>query len=877
MADFGKDAAGSSADSLGGYSGLGLGGDVDLGSMPDWAGALNAGAESEGGTDASALNSLLAGPFGQPSGPDSLGGPDAWTSARDAAQSQQQFVSDRLAQQAADQTGAAGAFSGVDEHDTFFLGGLFSDDTASAMDLGLTFEALPPVTPTAAPPADSSGGSVGPSGLTLGFASADAASGAGAPTADSAPAHGGASSSDPADAAAPAAAAPPSDVTSWDAAPAPGASIHAHHVSVVGQSTPTHGPGAGVWMYAPIRASVPGTGPAEHITNRAMALFGQVPHPPTALAGKRMSKADANQVAVIQAAQRHRSGVLSTSAQFYLQALRCKRAHIQLQAHRRALQAGMPTEGPPPPPMMALVMPMTDDEAVERIAGANKTSAAITSKRLAFATEHHALAQTAGGNIRRPRQLLRLSMPAAGAGAGAGSGAGAGADSESKSSEAVADSEAAAERTALWKARARIDSVFEAVIHLADVQVAADALRSSLQQQEQAAHARAFQQHQQQQAAAAAAAAQRAAAAAAAEGTAASATAVPAAAPAPAGAKPSPKPKGYAAAAAGAAGSGATGAAGGAAAGKSDDTPATKRPRGSTRGRRAGAGAGASTAASTSTSTPAAASAPAPADGKQQQQQQQQRGVGAPVPRPAADPRTVKAFTDVSAAVIERKQGLAMALGLPKGTPLSAERYADLEAVMSLPKGKRLLLRALPKLLPEDFDSALTGLAALMVHMVCSALESPEHEAADAMLARSWAGWVSAMAPAPEAMATGDVSNVLCRLERILSALTASHEADILAALLSHPLGLECVQALVMRGEAERGAVAGAAAGLAGQVEAAAAEAAAAEAAGQAVPAEAADAVAAARARVEAWNATVAQWSATTERMAAIVDSAQAV
>ncbi|KAA0159002.1 hypothetical protein FNF31_05065 [Cafeteria roenbergensis] len=697
MADFGKDAAGSSADSLGGYSGLGLGGDVDLGSMPDWAGALNAGAESEGGTDASALNSLLAGPFGQPSGPDSLGGPDAWTSARDAAQSQQQFVSDRLAQQAADQTGAAGAFSGVDEHDTFFLGGLFSDDTASAMDLGLTFEALPPVTPTAAPPADSSGGSVGPSGLTLGFASADAASGAGAPTADSAPAHGDASSSDPAAAAAPAAAAPPSDVTSWDAAPAPGASIHAHHVSVVGQSTPTHGPGAGVWMYAPIRASVPGTGPAEHITNRAMALFGQVPHPPTALAGKRMSKADANQVAVIQAAQRHRSGVLSTSAQFYLQALRCKRAHIQLQAHRRALQAGMPTEGPPPPPMMALVMPMTDDEAVERIAGANKTSAAITSKRLAFATEHHALAQTAGGNIRRPRQLLRLSMPAAGAGAGAGSGAGAGADSESKSSEAVADSEAAAERTALWKARARIDSVFEA------------------------------------------------------------------------------------------------------------------------------------------------------------------------------------AFTDVSAAVIERKQGLAMALGLPKGTPLSAESYADLEAVMSLPKGKRLLLRALPKLLPEDFDSALTGLAALMVHMVCSALESPEHEAADAMLARSWAGWVSAMAPAPEAMATGDVSNVLCRLERILSALTASHEADILAALLSHPLGLECVQALVMRGEAERGAVAGAAAGLAGQVEAAAAEAAAAEAAGQAVPAEAADAVAAARARVEAWNATVAQWSATTERMAAIVDSAQAV
>lgn len=218
-----------------------------------------------------------------------------------------------------------------------------------------------------------------------------------------------------------------------------------------------------------------------------------------------------------------------------------------------------------------------------------------------------------------------------------------------------------------------------------------------------------------------------------------------------------------------------------------------------------------------------------------------------------------------------------MALGLPKGTPLSAESYADLEAVMSLPKGKRLLLRALPKLLPEDFDSALTGLAALMVHMVCSALESPEHEAADAMLARSWAGWVSAMAPAPEAMATGDVSNVLCRLERILSALTASHEADILAALLSHPLGLECVQALVMRGEAERGAVAGAAAGLAGQVEAAAAEAAAAEAAGQAVPAEAADAVAAARARVEAWNATVAQWSATTERMAAIVDSAQAV
>ena len=107
-------------------SGLGLGGDVDLGSMPDWAGALNAGAESEGGTDASALNSLLAGPFGQPSGPDSLGGPDAWTSARDAAQSQQQFVSDRLAQQAADQTGAAGAFSGVDAHDTFFLGGLCS-------------------------------------------------------------------------------------------------------------------------------------------------------------------------------------------------------------------------------------------------------------------------------------------------------------------------------------------------------------------------------------------------------------------------------------------------------------------------------------------------------------------------------------------------------------------------------------------------------------------------------------------------------------------------------------------------------------------------------------------------------------------------------
>jgi len=686
----------------------GLTGDSVLDGLPSYF--RTAGAASGAGADFAGLT------FPDPTDAGSLesqlgGGDGGWAKAtREAAEGLQQFVSGRVAED------AAASMDVDDDEMSRLLGGILSSNTASAVGLqGFDLDGALGGSDSAAGAGD------GLVAFRLGGDDDDAESaGLGG---DVTPAEAPGLDADDAAAAAAAASAsaglPPLQPLEEAAAHAPPvpAPVPYDVVVVRSTSTPPAGPGAGVWMHAPVGAHV-GKPVQTHPTNVALAALGDVPHAAQAEGG-RMSASDVKYVATVHAAQRKRSGVASASSLFYLQALRCKRAHVQLHAHRRAVAARFPAHGPPPPPPQTLVMPLTADEAVSHLAAAEHTSRVIASKRLGFAASHRAIAQTAGGNVRRPRQLLRLERPAPAARDAAAAAAG----------SAAGDDDDGDDSHALWRARKAVDDVFAALLRLADTQLALDALRARTMT--------------------------------------------------PGGAPPSQEAMARLAAAAG---------------------------------------------------------------------------------RLSLD-----------------KRGVAASLGLRAPTPADGDAASDapdfasardtLQLLLALPKGKRLLVRAVPKLAHEDHAACLAVLASVLVAVVCSPGESPEEQASDAFLARTYASWIAYLGPSEAAARARDDADVLRRVTAVLGAFTEANEPEILAALLQLPLGNEVAQALLQRGEAEQQHVARAADAI--EAHAAASKARSDEA--QTEDAEQAEAAAQlqriAGERVAEWRAAVKGWTDLVERL----------
>jgi hypothetical protein len=218
----------------------------------------------------------------------------------------------------------------------------------------------------------------------------------------------------------------------------------------------SEGPGAGVWCFEPWGAYA--DRPAiEHPTVQALLHMG-VPPPPQATSGSRMRDEDVRKVAAIHAFQLSMTGALSPGALHYLHALRCKRAHIQNAAHTRALAAGVGPAGPPPAHPATLFMPITPERASEIVRDSFQEKGEQLKRRDDWTKAHHAMGQTKGGDLRTPRQLLRL---------------------EPRTSHREGEEEASPtedEAAALWRSRAAIDATFSTFLSLSDARFALNAV-----------------------------------------------------------------------------------------------------------------------------------------------------------------------------------------------------------------------------------------------------------------------------------------------------------------------------------------------------------------------------------------------------------------
>ena len=250
--------------------------------------------------------------------------------------------------------------------------------------------------------------------------------------------------------------------------------------------------------------------------------------------------------------------------------------------------------------------------------------------------------------------------------------------------------------------------------------------------------------------------------------------------------------------------------------------------------------------------------------------------------------------------VLRLRSDLALSLGLATVAKTSASASADgqLETVpgvddgavlslLSLPKGKRTFLRAVPMLPPESRIAAVTAGMRSLPYFVASAVAGKDADEADAALATALAGWVKTLSPpAPAAAANGaSKASVLGMLTSWLTELATSHSGGTIRALLNHPGASEVISALLFRGEAEATAAGTEAAAATErarkQKEDAIASSSSADnssdssdeaaAAAKVAAVAAADAALAAAAAIEA---EVAAWKATTEALGrAFVDS----
>lgn len=134
-----------------------------------------------------------------------------------------------------------------------------------------------------------------------------------------------------------------------------------------------------------------------------------------------------------------------------------------------------------------------------------------------------------------------------------------------------------------------------------------------------------------------------------------------------------------------------------------------------------------------------------------------------------------------------------------------------LSLLLSIPKGKRLLVRCVGKLSQGAIADACVAGLRLLPHFVASTTSDPEAESVDQELANSLASWISnAVAAAGLPMevvgiTAAAVSTRLGLLVAFLDEILKSHDSDVLRALLYHPGGATVFGALLTRGEEECG------------------------------------------------------------------------
>jgi len=175
-------------------------------------------------------------------------------------------------------------------------------------------------------------------------------------------------------------------------------------------------------------------------------------------------------------------------------------------------------------------------------------------------------------------------------------------------------------------------------------------------------------------------------------------------------------------------------------------------------------------------------------------------------PPPPAD-----AITPLRDEVGVLRDELAEVLGLRKATPAAADDAgveeggiddAALLSLLSLPKGKRLLARAVPMLAPEDKVQAVHAGLRHLPHFVASATVGADAEEADAALGGALAKWVADTPPAVD-----EPGAALAMLTLWVHELSQANSGAIVRALIEHPLGTGIITNLLLRGENESKAV----------------------------------------------------------------------
>jgi hypothetical protein len=190
---------------------------------------------------------------------------------------------------------------------------------------------------------------------------------------------------------------------------------------------------------------------------------------------------------------------------------------------------------------------------------------------------------------------------------------------------------------------------------------------------------------------------------------------------------------------------------------------------------------------------------------------------GPPPPPPAllaAKREEVAALRGALAAAMGCGEGsgvplAAAAAALP---PLDSPADAALLALLSLPKGKKLLVRAVPMLSPAA-KATLCGCGLRRLpHFVASNASGREAEEADAAAAAALADWVGGGPGGAVGGARGEGApgEALAALAGWGGVLFDCHAGATLRALLGHPGASAVISALLTHGEAQREAAEGA-------------------------------------------------------------------
>ena len=141
------------------------------------------------------------------------------------------------------------------------------------------------------------------------------------------------------------------------------------------------------------------------------------------------------------------------------------------------------------------------------------------------------------------------------------------------------------------------------------------------------------------------------------------------------------------------------------------------------------------------------------------------------------------------------------ALGAALGISDTEGSSAALLSLLSLPKGKKLLARAVPMLSAQGRAAACVAGMRFLPHFVASVSSEQDAQVTDEALAHALAGWVTAAAPLQ--VNNGGVKSVLSQMAEWVTTLHDKHTGVTIRALLAHPGGLAVLSALLSRGNAE--------------------------------------------------------------------------